>query len=144
MLNWIRNHSGTLCIWSFAISAAFAMASTLSFSGSSSSPVVQIAMYVGGVGLLLILLLRIPYPYVKKRLPAELSKKAWVDMREEAFLTCGVFGTAGLLLSTLSAVIVSVVLGFILSVTAMTALLPSEAWEIKTTGFFLFKDLELT
>jgi hypothetical protein len=76
----------------------------------------QIAMYVGGVGLLLILLLRLPYPYVKGRLPAEQGKKAWVDMSEEEFSSCGSFGIAGLLLSTFGAVVVSVVLGFILPV----------------------------
>lgn len=116
MLNWIRNHSGTLCIWSLVISAAFAIASTFSASGSSSAHVIQTAMYVGGVGLLIISLLRLPYPYVKRRLPAELSKKAWVDMSPEEFSSCGSFGVAGLLLSTLGAVVVSVVLGFILPV----------------------------
>lgn len=116
MLNWIRNHSGTLCILSLVISGALAIVCTFSGRGSGGAHVMQIAMYVGGVGLFLILLLRLPYPYVKGRLPAELSKKAWVDMSEEEFSSCGGFGVAGLLLSTLGAVVVSVVLGFIIPV----------------------------
>ena len=116
MLRWIRNHSGAFFIWPFFLTLLATVYYSFSVVKRNTGQLWQSAIWLAAFGLVVVLIMLIPNAYVKKNLPTDLRGKAWSDMNEHEFSRCSGYGAAGLLLGTASVIVISSILGWLITV----------------------------